>query len=132
MARPLRTMTFNEPNAVSDVLKYEDGSYSRDTVTIASGAGVLDIGTVLGKITASGKYKKHVNGATDGTEVAAAVLIAHVDATSADVLQAIVITRHAEVSRQGLKWDSSVNNQAKQDAAIAQLQSLGIVTRLGA
>ena len=132
MGRPLRTMTFNEPSAVSDVLKYEDGSYSRDTVTIASGAGVLEIGTVLGKITASGKYKKHVNGATDGTEVAAGVLIAHVDATSADVLQAIVITRHAEVSRQGLKWDASVNNEAKKDAAIAQLQSLGIVTRLGA
>ncbi len=133
MGRPLRTMTFNEPKAISDVLKYEDeGTYSRDTVVIASGAGVLDFGTVLGKITASGKYKKHTNGASDGTETAVAVLISRVDATSVDVAEAIVIARHAEVVRQGLIWDASVNNDAKKDAAIAQLLTKGIVTRVGA
>lgn len=51
MARAMRTTSFTEPAALSDVLKTEMGSYSRDTVTIVSGAGALALGMVLGKIT---------------------------------------------------------------------------------
>jgi len=54
-------------------------------VTIASGAGVLAKGTVLGKITASGKYTAYNNGASDDSEVAKLILAEDVDATSADV-----------------------------------------------
>lgn len=54
-------------------------------VVVASGAGVLTRGTVLGKITASGKYKAYNNGASDGSEVAKLILAKNVDATSADV-----------------------------------------------
>lgn len=54
-------------------------------VTIASGAGVLTTGTVLGKITASGKFKAYQDGASDGSEVAKLILAEDVDATSADV-----------------------------------------------
>lgn len=51
MARAMRTTSFTEPDALSDVLKTEMGTYSRDTVTIVSGAGSLTVGMVLGKIT---------------------------------------------------------------------------------
>lgn len=54
-------------------------------VTIASGAGVLDVGTVLGKISVGGKYKAYANGNSDGSEVAVGILTERVDATSADV-----------------------------------------------
>lgn len=127
----LRTQTWNEPSNVSDVIKFEHPTYSRDLVTIASGAGVLEIGTVLGKITESGKFEAHADGASDGTETAIAVLAEKVDATSADV-QAVVISRFAEVSRLGLKWDASVNTAGKKNAAIAELAAVGIITREGA
>jgi hypothetical protein len=54
-------------------------------VTIASGAGVLTKGTVLGKITASGKYKAYNDANSDGTQTAKLILAEDVDATSADV-----------------------------------------------
>ena len=48
----LRTLTWDEPKAISDVLKHEFASeYCREGVTIASGSGELEIGTVLGKVT---------------------------------------------------------------------------------
>jgi hypothetical protein len=53
--------------------------------TIASGAGVVLRGTVLGKITASGKLVPSLSAANDGSQVPYAVLATgSVDATSAD------------------------------------------------
>lgn len=129
MAKALRTTTFNEPKAVTDVLKGDLGGMSREAVTILSGEGVLAIGTVLGKVTASGKYVAHVNGASDGSQTAVAVLIDAVDATSADVTRAIVVHRLAEVLRTGLVWDASVDNDTKKNAAIAQLAANMIIVR---
>lgn len=230
MGITLRSTTFTEPDSVSDVLKYEAGSYSREVVTILSGAGALGIGMVLGQIlvgaassaaksggntgngtltldgttpvrpgakvgvyavrciaaatnngtfrvtdpdglvigdivmaagagafdndlkfaladggtdfivgdgfditvaAGSKKWKPHTNGAVDGSEVARAVLLHRVDATSSDV-QAVVCMRHAEVSALGLKWHASVNNSDKKLAAHAQLAAAGIVVRQGA
>jgi hypothetical protein len=59
--------------------------------TIASGAGVLARGTLLGKITASGKYLESLAAATDGSEVPDAILLESVDATAADVNAAVAI-----------------------------------------
>lgn len=47
----LRTLTFNEPAAVSDVLKCEMGTYCREVVTVLSGTAAFALGMVLGKIT---------------------------------------------------------------------------------
>ena len=52
--------------------------YTRETVTVA--AGTLEPGTVLGRITASGKYAAHDPAAVDGTETAVAVLWGKADA----------------------------------------------------
>ena len=54
-------------------------------VIIASGAGVLKRGTVLGQETASGKYKTADSTKDDGSQVGSAVLMHDVDATSTDV-----------------------------------------------
>jgi len=59
-----------------------------EPITIASGAGILPRGTVLGKITASGKYIKSASAASDGSQVPSAVLVDGVDATAADVVGA--------------------------------------------
>lgn len=54
-----------------------------DAVTIASGQGVLAVGTALGQITASGEYVIVDSTATDGSEVLVCILAAEVDATAA-------------------------------------------------
>lgn len=60
------------------------GTDARIPITIAQGYN-LTAGTVLGKITASGKYGPYSASATDGRQVAVGVLAENVDATSADV-----------------------------------------------
>ncbi|WP_094607740.1 hypothetical protein SPSIL_008980 [Sporomusa silvacetica DSM 10669] len=59
---------------------------STKNVTIASGAGKLVRGTVLGVITTSGKYTTVNSTNTDGSQTAKAILVYDVDATSADVI----------------------------------------------
>ncbi len=58
-------------------------------VVIASGAGKLVRGTVLGKITTGGKYKKVDSTSSDGSQTAKAILKYPVDATSADVVATV-------------------------------------------
>lgn len=66
-----------------DVLIAGDHPVRSMGVTIASGAGALARGTVLGKITASGEYTTSTSAATDGSEVPTAILVEDVDATAA-------------------------------------------------
>jgi hypothetical protein len=83
---------FNNINAAGVT---NEGTYTpdklndRDTVTrvrtIASGAGVLPRGALLGKITATGKYILSLAAAADGSQVPDAILLEPVDATAADV-----------------------------------------------
>ena len=66
------------------------GEYPRvaRVVTIASGANLAQ-GALLGKITASGKFKLSASAATDGSEVPDAILAEAANAAAADV-QAVV------------------------------------------
>lgn len=132
MSRALRTTTFTEPKVLSDVVKHEyDQSYTRDTGTILSGTGVVTLGRVLGKITASGKWTNYTPGASDGSQNAAAVLLTgSIDATAADMADAILLTRGPSVvALQELSWGAAVTTQNHKDTAIAALKALGIVTR---
>jgi len=63
-------------------------------VTIVSGSGVLDVGTVLGRVTASGKFKAYNNANSDGSEVAVGILVERVDATSRDVNSSAWVQGH--------------------------------------
>lgn len=54
-------------------------------VTVVSGAGVLARGTVIGKITASGKYMTALSASADGSQTPRLILAEAVDATSTDV-----------------------------------------------
>jgi hypothetical protein len=74
----------------------DEGSLSRESITVLSGQDLVT-GTVLGKITASGKYKAYNNGASDGSEVAAGILYAACDASDGDKA-AVAIVRLAEVA----------------------------------
>lgn len=118
------------PRDLSFILS-EVGPISRDTVTILSGSGVLDPGTVLGRVTASGKFKPVTAAAEDpatGADVALAVLAYGVDATSADA-KAVVVRRLAEVKTSMLVWGVDFDNDAKKQAAIVELAAVNIIAR---
>ena len=119
-----------EPLNLGDLLKYDAPNlYSRDRVTVASGQN-LPLGTVLGIVTASGKYKQIDPSAEDGTQVAAGVLIQPCDASAADRTDGLLIVRHAIVSDHALAWPAAITS-AEQLAAIAQLKALGVLVRQG-
>lgn len=113
------------------VLSEGNGKISRDVVTIASGAGKLEAGTVLGRITASENYIASPDAeivGKEGAETAMAVLAYRVDATSEDV-EAVVIARHAEVKEPMLVFDATVDNASKIAAKLEQLSAATIIAR---
>ena len=117
---------------LGDLLKFElNASFNRETVTLKAGTDYA-LGSVLGKITASGKYRlspaAQVVG-DEGAETAVAVLIGAVDATAADKTGLIVARGPAIVSKAALVFDASVDLTAEKAAKHAQLASLGIVPR---
>ena len=104
---------------------------SREVVTIVSGEGVLEAGTVLGQVTASKKFAASPNAEVagkEGAETAKAVLAYRVDATSADA-KAVVIDTSAEVKGPDLTYHSSVNDATKRAAKATQLRAAIIKVR---
>mgnify|MGYP000521539954 CR=1 FL=1 len=102
--------------------------YTRETVTIASGAGKLEPGTVLGKITTGGKYTGLTPAATNGSQNAAGILWAGVDASAADAPGVVVLRGPAIVNRSELIWPAGASD-AQITAVITALAALGILLR---
>ena len=118
-----------QPPTMGDVLKYElNPNFTRETVTLLTGTA-YPVGAVLGRITASGKYKLATSGGTDGAQTAAAVLLYATDASAADQ-EAVVIARGpAIISKAALVFDASVDDAAKTATKHGQLAALGIMPR---
>ena len=108
------------------VVSEGNGTISRETVTILNGR-TLEPGTVLGKVTTSGKYREIDPVATSGAEVAIAVLYDAVDASAGDA-PGVVIARLAEVHGGEIVWPDAITDPQKQ-TAIDQLASATIIVR---
>lgn len=107
------------------ILSEAPGTLSRESITVVSGQN-LPNNAVVGKITASGKIAKYDNGASDGTEVAFGMLLAAVDATSADA-PGVVIERLAELKADLLDWNTQ--DSTAKTAGIADLLARNIKVR---
>lgn len=119
--------TYTEPARPLEFLISEaNGQLSREQVTIASGTAALVAGRVLGKITASQKYKAYDNTASDGSEVAAGVLAYDVDASAADKTVTAIV-RLAEVKAGALGWGA--NDATGITAGTADLKAALVLTR---
>lgn len=73
------------------VVKYElepQLSICRESVVINDAAATLKVGAVLGKVTATGKYKLATSAAADGSQTPVAVLIADYLGSSTDIVLA--------------------------------------------
>lgn len=99
--------------------------------TIADGATdfVAGDGFDITIAAGSGKWKKHISGAVDGTEVAAGILLDGRDASGGSDVKGVVVDGPAEIAALELTWDASVDDSTKKNAALAQLASVGITTR---
>lgn len=108
------------------IVSEANGARSRDAVTVAQSAA-LKPGTVLGKLTASGKYAALDPAANTGAETAIGLLYAAADATDADA-GAVAILRDAEVNGAELAWPEGITPEQKA-IAIAALAIRGIIVR---
>jgi Bacteriophage lambda head decoration protein D len=113
---------------LSFMLQPGPGNISYDNVTILAGQ-VLPAGSVLGIVTASGKFSVYNDSASDGTQVAAGILCYAVDATnpSADAA-GVVCVRQAEVIADELYFPSGTGDTAKTHA-YADLKAIGVIAR---
>jgi hypothetical protein len=93
------------------------GEYPVETipVTVVSGAGVIAPLSVVGKITASGKYTLCDLDAVDGSEVPAFIVVDGCDATSAD--KTVSAYKSGSFNIDALTWHLSFDTDAKKIAA---------------
>jgi Bacteriophage lambda head decoration protein D len=103
-----------------------NGSISRETITVLSGE-TLEAGAVLGKVTASAKYKALDPAASDGSEAAAGVLYGAIDASAADAA-GVAILRLAELNAAELVWPAGITG-GEQTTALGELAALNIIAR---
>lgn len=119
--------TKTEGNHGTEFLLDTEESLSLDKVTLITGQNLLS-GTVLGKITASGKFTQLNTSATDGSQNAVSILRGDVDATSAD-MDCVVVSRIAEVIDSKLIYPAGISG-ANKTAAIAALATSFIIVRI--
>jgi hypothetical protein len=119
-----------ENKRLSNVVKAElwpEMGFTRQVVVINDTAADLKVGTVLGKVTATGKYKVAVETATDGSKVADAILLQDVTLPNATDTKVLVLVKGpAIVAKGALVLHSSYDTQAKKDAVYDALEAKNI------
>ena len=103
-----------------------NNSISREQVSFAANL-MLKPGTVVARVTASGRYKALDPAAADGTENAAGILYAAVttDASGGD---GVIVARLAEVVGTLLVWPDGITEEQQEDA-LNELAGLDIISR---
>lgn len=121
--------TFTEGSLPWEFLVTEaPGHISRRNITLSVAASTtLDPGTVLGKVTSSGKYVPWDDSWSDGRETVAGVLAGEAVNDAAEVadVEGVAIVGVAEVRSDDLVWEDGVSESAGQ----AGLEALHIRVR---
>jgi hypothetical protein len=126
----MATLTKIQSNA-SFIVSESSGYRSRDAVTVTVPATTTyAAGTILGKITASGKYVRHAAGATDGSEDEAGVLYETLANTTVSAVdsESVSFARDAEVNGSELTYEVGAD-AAQITASNLALKALGIIVR---
>ena len=116
---------------LSNVVKQElwpDAAYCRAVVTVNEATAKSYVpGTVLGKVTVGGKYKIAVQTASDGSQVADAIVMDNYSiAGSTDTKVLVLIKGPAVIGKGGLVLDATYDLQTEKDAVYAALEVKGI------
>jgi hypothetical protein len=122
----IATDSYRLSNLVKQELFPEIG-YCREVVTFNGLAGDLKIGTVLGKVTATGKYIKAVQTAVDGSAAVAAILMQDITVAATTDTKVLVMTRGpASISKFGLVFDATYDLDAEKLVVYQGLEAKGI------
>jgi hypothetical protein len=127
----------NDTQHYSNVVKREfspEWGYCKKVVTVNGPAASITIGTVLGLVTATGKYKVCETSAADGSQVAAVVVVGDAMghpltttmANATDTKFLVIYRGPVAVSDTSLTFGASVTPGANLVAAQAQLVAAGI------
>ena len=117
----------------SNVVKHEyepSTKYCRETVVVNEAAAkTYTVGMVLGKVTATGKYKLSVQSASDGSQNPVAIVVRDTQdiAATTDTKIPVIARGPVIVSKAGLVLDTTFNDATKKAAAYASLQAVGIL-----
>lgn len=103
-----------------EFLASEHGMYVRGGITVdaasvgldADGNKILRAGTVMGKVTSTGKYIAYLNGASDGSQTAKGFLVQSINLKDGDVITSILMHGSVIETR-----TSGVDSAAKTDFA---------------
>ncbi len=124
------TLLYTDKKRYSNTVKAElwpELGFTRAVITYNGTAGEMVIGTVLGKVTAGGKYKICVQTAVDGSQTADAILLEDVTAAlNTDKKMLVLLKGPAVVSKTALVLDATHDLQAEKDAIYASLEAKGI------
>lgn len=124
-----------EPPRLSGLIKYElDPSYCREEVTVLAGSGAaraLTLGTVLGRLTATGKVLELALTGSDGSQTVSGVLVTHTTAPDGVDASGVALVRGpAIVADLALIYPAGATTNQKATINTA-LAGLGIVVRQG-
>ena len=123
----IATDTARFSNLVKQELWPATGFCRKEVTVNEVAAKTYAVGTVLGKVTATGKYKVAVETATDGSKVAAAVVIDDYSIAAATDTKIVVLVKGPlELSKGALVLDATYDNDAKKDAVYASLEAANI------
>lgn len=122
---------FSQGNYLTDWLKGEleqPDRFTRDSIIVLAGEDLVS-GSVLGKITASGKYVAWDPDASDGSQTVRGILVTPVMGdTSADQPASAITRGPAEVIQSKLSFKDTTDG-SDQTVAMAALATLGIIAR---
>ena len=127
MSLPFATESFRVSNVIKKEL-WPDDAWCRLVVTVNEAAAKSYVsGTVLGKVTATGKYKISVQTASDGSQVADAIVMFEQSiAITTDTKVLVLIKGPAVVSKTGLILDATYDNDTKKNVVYATFEAKGI------
>lgn len=116
----------------SQVVKFEFEpalAFCREAVVAnEAGATTYAVGTVLGLVTATGKYKIAVQNAADGSQTPAAVVVEDTTlAANTDKRVLVLLRGPAIVSKSALKFNASFDTAPELAAAYAALAAKNIL-----
>jgi hypothetical protein len=124
----IATEGFRKSHLVKQELFPENG-FNYDVVTVNEAAAAsYVVGTVLGKITASGKYIISKANASDGSQVAAAIVVEEKSiAATTDTKVLAMVRGPAIVSKAALVLDATINLDAEKAAVYAAFEAKDIL-----
>jgi len=124
---------YTQPKRYSDLVKKEfwqqEGWCLEEGVVNVASETALTIGSVMGKITASGKYVPSDPAAVDGSEVAVAIVAENITVpATTDTKVQLIVDGPMIVAEQSLVFDVA-HDAGQTTTALAELAAIGIKTK---